>query len=296
MTFLVYLPLLLPLALALTARALPATTRPELTARALAACAALAAAVSAGCLALLALTVLDDLPPMEVRERTAGFPLPEPVPGAVAVTAGLLLAAAAYSVVRHQRRRRAIVADLHAAGTPHDGLLVADWSEPHAVAVPPAGTTGSGHILVTSGLLRLIDAAEWRAVAAHERAHLRRRHHRTVALATVAAAVNPLLRPVAGAVVLLVERSADEDAAAAVGDRRTVARAIAKVALAGGSRAGTLGAGGSDVVRRVAALTRPGAGGPWAAMALAAAIVLGSATAGTAALADFIRVALIWLH
>jgi Zn-dependent protease with chaperone function len=294
-TFLVYLPLLLPLALALIARTLPASTRPEFAARTLAACAALTAAVGAGCLALLALTALDDLPAMEHRERTAGFPLPEPVPGAVAVAAGLLLAAAAVGAVRDLRRRRAAVADLRAAGTPHDGLLVADWAEPHAVAVPPGGAAGSGYVLVTSGLLRLIDAAEWRAVAAHERAHLRHRHHRTVALAAVAAAVNPLLRPVVAAVALLVERSADEDAVAAVGDRRTVATAITKVALAGGSRAGTLGAGGSDVVRRVAALTRPGGDRPWPAAALAAAIVLGSAAAGAAALADFIRGALIWL-
>ncbi|GAA3214529.1 M48 family metalloprotease [Dactylosporangium siamense] len=295
MTFLVYLPLLLPVALALIARLLPAGARPELAARVLATCGVLTAAVSTGCLALLALTALDDLPAMEVRERTAAFPLPEPVPGAVAVGAGLLLVAAAWSVVRDLRRRRAVVADLHAAGAPHDGLLVADWTEPHAVAVPPAGAGGPGHILVTSGLLRLIDAAEWRAVAAHERAHLRRRHHRTVALATTAAAVNPLLRPVAGAVALLVERSADEDAVAAVGDRHMVARAIAKVALAGGSRTGTLGAGGSDVVRRVAALTRPVTQGSWAGLALAAAIVLGSASAGVAALADFVRVALIWI-
>ena len=237
MSFLVYLPLLLPIALALMARTLPATGRPELIARVLTTCAALTAAVSAGCLALLALTALDDLPAMEARERTAGFPLPEPVPGAVAVAAGLLLAVAAWSVARDLHRRRAVIADLHAAGTPDDGLLVADWAEPHAVAVPPGRTTGSGHILVTSGLLRLIDAAQWAAVAAHERAHLRRRHHRTVTLAAVAAAVNPLLRPVVGAVVLLVERSADEDAAAAVGDRRVVAHAIAKVALAGRPRA-----------------------------------------------------------
>ncbi|MEV4509178.1 M56 family metallopeptidase [Dactylosporangium sp. NPDC049525] len=296
MSVLVYLPLLLPVLLTLTLKLLPAGARPEPAARMFAACAALTAAAGAGCLALLALTALDDLPAAEVRERTAGYPLPEPVPGIVAVVAGLLLAAGAWRGLAHLRRQRATAAALHAAGAPHDGLLVADWAEPHAVAVPAAKPDRAGHVLVTSGLLRLLDGPEWAAVAAHERAHLLRRHHRTVTLAAAAAAVNPLLRPVADAVVLLVERSADEDAATAVGDRDLVARAIAKVAVAGGPRpAGTLGAGGSNVVRRVGALALPRGGRPWAAMTLAAVVVLGSAVTGGAALADFIRVALIWL-
>jgi hypothetical protein len=108
--FLVYLPLLLPAALALIAGALPATARPEAAARVPAGSAALAAAISAGCLALLALTALDDLPAMEVREHTAGVPLPEPVPGTVAVAAGLLLAAAVWRGLAHLRRQRAVVA------------------------------------------------------------------------------------------------------------------------------------------------------------------------------------------
>lgn len=296
MNFLVYLPLLLPVALVLTLRALPAAARPEPAARMFAASAALTAAAGAGCLALLALTALDDLPVAEVREHTAGYPLPEPVPGVVAVAAGLLLATGTWRGLAHLRRQRITVKALHAAGAPHDGLLVADWDEPHAIAVPAAPPAHTGHILVTSGLLRLLDGAEWAAVAAHERAHLRRRHHRTVTLAATAAAINPLLRPVADAVVLLVERSADEDAATTVGDRDLVACAIAKVAVASGPRtAGALGASGSNVVLRVLALTRPRGERPQAAMTLAAVVVLGSAVAGSAALADFIRVALIWL-
>lgn len=296
MSFLVYLPLLLPVLLTLTLKVLPPAARPEPAARLYAVCAALIAAVGSGCLALLALTVLDDLPAADARERTAGYPLPEPVPGIVAVAAGLLFATGAWRGLTHLRRQRRTAAALHAAGTPHDGLLVADWEEPHAIAVPATSPGGGGHVLVTSGLLRLLDRTEWAAVSAHEHAHLRRRHHRTAALAATAAAVNPLLRPIADAVVLLVERSADEDAAAVVGDRGLVARSIAKVAVAGGPRtAGMLGAGGSNVVRRVTALTRPRGGRPWAAMSLAALVVLGSAAAGSAALADFIRVALIWL-
>jgi hypothetical protein len=65
-TVLVYLPL-------------ATTGRPEGTARTLAACAAVAAWASAGSLALLALTLLDDLPAMEIREHLSGYLLPEPV-------------------------------------------------------------------------------------------------------------------------------------------------------------------------------------------------------------------------
>ncbi|MFI5913212.1 M48 family metalloprotease [Dactylosporangium sp. NPDC051541] len=117
------------------------------------------------------------------------------------------------------------------AGWGDDGLVVADWDSPRAVAVPP-GRGRRGHVLVTSGLLRLLDARERAAVLAHERAHLRYNHHRTTAVAAVATAINPLLRPVESAVCLLVERSADEDAARTVADRRLVAHTIAKVALA----------------------------------------------------------------
>jgi Zn-dependent protease with chaperone function len=296
MTVLVYLPLVLPVLVALVARPLSATGRPELTARVLAACAAVAAWASAGSLALLALTLLDDLPAMEVREHRAGALLPEPVPGPVAAAALLLLAWTAYRWRADLRRRHTVTRDLHAAGTPHDGLLVADWAEPHAVAVP-AGAGHDGHVLVTGGLLRLLDQPERAAVLAHEQAHLRRRHHRTVAFGAAAAAVNPLLSPVADLIRLLVERSADEDAAAVVGDRALVARVIAKVALAGTNRAAALEVGASHTVRRVDALTRPTGDRSRgrARMGTAAALVLGSVAAAGGALADFVRVAVAWL-
>ncbi|WP_238009151.1 M56 family metallopeptidase [Dactylosporangium sp. AC04546] len=295
MNLAVYLPLLLPVLLAAAARPLATTAAPERAARALAAAALLAATVSTVSLVLLALTLLDDLPMLEAREHIAPYPLPEPVPGPVALAAAAALAWAGWRCVANLRRSRAATRDLVAAGTAHDGLLVADLPEAHAVAVP-AGTGRPGHVLVTAGLLRLLDRTERAAVLAHEEAHLRHRHHRTVAAAAAAAAVNPLLRPVARVVTLLVERSADEAAATAVGDRGVVARAIAKVALSGGGRpAGGLAAGGSDVTRRVAALTRPTGGRSHRATAGVAAVVITSAAAGGAAVADFVAVARAWL-
>jgi hypothetical protein len=80
-------------------------------------------------------------------------------------------------------------------------------------------------------MLDALDARERQALLAHERAHLVCAHHVFVALAALAAATNPLLRPVAAAVVYCTERWADEHAATAVGDRRTVAHTIGKAAL-----------------------------------------------------------------
>jgi Zn-dependent protease with chaperone function len=221
------------------------------------------------------------------------------VPDPVGCAADALLAIMAWRVGSEVRRRRDVMRALHAAGAPNDGLLVADWERPHAVAIPGSPASGvdgePGYVMVTSGLLRILEPDERAAVLAHERAHLRYRHHRIATAVALAAAAHPMLRPVVGAVGLLTERAADEDAAATVGDRRLVARVVAKVALASRSAApGTLAIGGSSLVRRIAALssppTAPSRGWTW----LAAAMVLIAAGAAVGALGDFVRVALAW--
>ncbi|MFG2041732.1 M48 family metalloprotease [Dactylosporangium sp. NPDC048998] len=311
MTWPVYLPLLLPALLLPAGRLAAAARRPERAARALAAAALLSAGSAAGCVALLAATLVDDLPSLERQEQRAfalGHALPEPVPDWAGAAAALALAWLLYRVAAETRRRRRVAADLHAAGRPHDGLLVAGWAAPHAIAVPPTRRR-PGHVLVTSGLLRMLGPAERDAVLAHERAHLALRHHRTAAMAGLAAAADPLLRPVSVAVGLLLERSADETAAAAVGSPSLVARTIARVALAAHEDPGPghdnpgnlLAATGSDVVRRVEALTRPGALGrvhatrATVALAGAAGLALASLTAAGAALAGFLDVVRAWL-
>jgi Zn-dependent protease with chaperone function len=89
-----------------------------------------------------------------------------------------------------------------------------------------------GRIVVTVGMLRALDGPERRALLAHEQAHLRYKHHRYVALASLAAAILPVLAPVAARVRYATERWADEVAAATVGDRAVVARALARASLA----------------------------------------------------------------
>jgi Zn-dependent protease with chaperone function len=321
MTWLVYLPLVLPLLLVPLTRRLTHSARPQAAAWTLAASAAVTAAAGAGALALVVLTLFDDLPMMERREERAlsvGVVLPEPVPDLVAGAALLLAGWLGWRVVTQTRRRRGVLRDLRAAGVPHNGMLVADWDRPHAVAVPGEGRGAgrrAGHVLVTSGLLRLLDPDERAAVLAHERAHLRLRHHRLTAVAGLAAAVHPLLRPVADGIGLLVERASDEDAAATVGDRRLVARTVAKVALAaqpvvtgavgldgsvgaevdlGGSGTGGMGIGGSDLMCRIDALTCPPVPVSRAWSVLAAAVVVATFAATGGALGSFVGVVRAW--
>src|SRR5262249_229819 len=89
-----------------------------------------------------------------------------------------------------------------------------------------------GRIVVTAGTLDALDDASRAALLAHERAHLAGFHHLSTPAARLAAAVNPVLGAAAGAVEYTVERWADEEAAQAVGERRLVAHAIGRAALA----------------------------------------------------------------
>jgi len=254
----VYLPLVLALPLALLAPRIAARGLPGPAAWTLAVTAVVAALASTWSLTLLALTLLDDVPPLAALDESPKLELPEPVPGPVALLAGLLLLAGGVRLAVDAHRRIGTNRRLRAIGEPEQDLVVADWSAPMAVAVPGA-VRRPGHLLVTTGILRLLSANERRVVFAHERAHLAHRHHRLTAATAAAAAMNPLLIPVREAVEFLVERWADEDAAAEVGDRDLTARAVARAALAasGAGPGPVLGIDGGATVQRVRALTRP---------------------------------------
>ncbi len=297
MTIAVYLPLLLPVLVALAARQVADRARPRAAVIGLVGSAVLAAAASVWSLLLLVLTLFDDLPAMRALDARAGMRLPEPVPDGVALAAAAALGWALLRLCLDLHRRRDTVRRLRGAGPAAGGVVVADWAEPLAVAVPGR----PGEVLITTGMLRVLGAAECRAVLAHERAHLAHRHHTAMLLAAAAAAVNPLLRPVRETVGYLVERWADEEAATAVGDRELVARAVAHAALA--TRAPTpavaLGVHGGVIVRRVRALHRPppatGRRMP-VVLAVAAAVVFGCVLATTVATVDFLAVLHTWTH
>ncbi|MFF5295855.1 M56 family metallopeptidase [Paractinoplanes globisporus] len=294
MTVAVYLPLLLPVLVALAARLTADRARPRAAVPGLVAAAIFSAAATIWSLLLLFLTLFDDLPAMIDLDSRTGMHLPEPVPDWVAVSALVLLVVALIRLERDVHLRRTTAHRLRNAGPAAGGVVVADWSEPLAVAVPGR----PGEILLTTGMLRVLDANERRAVLAHERAHLAHGHHRAVLLAGAAAAVNPLLRPARDAIAYLVERWADEEAATGVGDRDLVARAVARAALATAGHpapAPALGMHGGVIVRRVRALhSPPPASARWQ-LALLAGVTAVCLLLEATATADFVDVLRAWL-
>ena len=135
---------------------------------------------------------------------------------------------------------------------PADGVEIVAADAPLAFAVPGH----PGHVVVSVGMIRRLDADERRVLFAHEEAHLVHHHHRFLVVAHVAAASVPLLRPLRKHIVFSTERWADEVAASRVGSRDVVARTIAKAALAGEPSHGALAFIGTGVVARVEALLR----------------------------------------
>ncbi len=212
---------------------------------------------------------------------------PVPVPVAV-LSATMLVTALGLGLTAAVRRCRALLVlyrTCQGMGATRS-IIVLRTDRPDAFATPVA----RGRIVVTTGLLRALRPGERRALFAHEAAHLAHHHAWWTTAAELAAAVNPLLGRTARAVSHAVERWADEEAAAALADRRLVARALARAALhvhaardetAGPPPLAALGAVGGDVSDRVRALLAPAPRGqvlPALALATLLAISLASAT------------------
>jgi Zn-dependent protease with chaperone function len=198
---------------------------------------------------------------------TAKLDASNPVPDVTSISAGAavcVLAVLALRVATHRVRAtlaaRRLCAQL--GGGPGD-LVVVDGPEIEVFAV----SARRGRIVASRALLAALPADERRAMLAHETAHLRHHHHGYRLVAALAAAVNPLLRPLVDAVEFASERWADETAARVVGDRAVVARALARLGLHGAqARPATPWADAalhaaatepSRLVRRVEALLAP---------------------------------------
>ena len=273
MSLAVYLPLALPLLAAVSARRLAEWLPPRTATWLLAGSAVALAGASSAVLGLLALAATLRIPlvaavgDLSLRALSRGDPPSLPL----GLAAGALLAAAAAAAARAAWRRTAALVAAHrqARWLPGAGQ-VAVVSDDAADAYTVPGRPG--RIVVTTGMMHALTAAERQVLLAHERAHAAGSHYLFAAAARLASAANPLLRPLAAAVGYSVERWADEQAAAAAGDRALAARAIATAALAAraapagrGAPAGALGAvagaagmrGAGAVPRRVAALLRP---------------------------------------
>ncbi|MFE7031305.1 M56 family metallopeptidase [Streptomyces sp. NPDC057621] len=296
MTVLLLVPLVLPFLAPMPARGtlsrlVPATALWVLTASAL--------ALAGACVAALGSLVLIGLLKFPVFATLGELvhPLRSPsdllVLPAAAVATGVLTLSA-WTVVRavFRQTRDFRTARRQADSRPAAGdLCVVDSPHPDAYALP-----GRPHrIVVTTAMLRSLGPAEREALFAHERAHNQAGHHYHLAAAELAAHCHPALRAVRDAIRLAAERAADESAATAVGDRRLVATAIARAALAGhdshSARPGFAPAATTGPVpRRVTALLEPVAvrsrAARWTAFLLVACTVL-SVAAGTVGVVDF---------
>lgn len=187
MRVLVYLPLLVSALLAVagpwSARRMP----PKLATRLLLATGLVSTGASLIALMLLAATLVGQIPAVAVVGAWSGAVLRhhDPVSPVVAELGAAALIVVGFATtwtatrwVRGLRRVR------HACrGLGGDGrLLVLYRSGPEAFAVP-AGRGVPGRIVVSTGLLCILDGTERRVLLAHEAAHLGHRHHRHRALA-----------------------------------------------------------------------------------------------------------------
>jgi hypothetical protein len=177
---------------------------------------------------------------------------------AIAAVAGLALAALAVRAARelHRQRRAGRAAETlrHEVGADRGQVVVAACDRLDAMAL------SSGVIVLTTGLVRALDADERRAVLTHERAHLTYGHHRYLRLGGLMAALNPLLFRVPDTLAYLTERWADEEAAR-VTSRATTAAALERASLLAADRPlpslAALRATAVAVERRIVALRQP---------------------------------------
>ena len=209
-----------------------------------------------------------------------------------AVLAGVLLASgvtlrlgwvAARTSLRHRQERRRLRAAILADARPELSLGAVVLSSEHAAAFCLPGRRRT--VVVTTAALDSLSADELAAVLAHERAHLRGRHHLAVGAARVldrAFPRVPLFSRGRAQVERLVELLAD-DAAAGQVSRVEIASALVTLAGMRVPTAALAAAQGAGVVR-VTRLLRPAAPlGPLHRIAAATAATL--VVAGPVALA-----------
>ncbi|WP_149263905.1 M56 family metallopeptidase [Actinomadura sp. K4S16] len=225
---------------------------------------------------------------------------------AAAAAASAVLAAACGAVlarglprlgraVRRRRRHRETLRLVARADGRHPDVLVLDHPVPAAYSLPSRRRA----IVVSTGALEALSAEELDAVLAHERAHLRQRHHVLLLALDLLHAMLPWLPTVRRAkarLPLLLEMAADDAAARAHG-RRALVAALCRLS-AGPAVAGALGAAGAPaagaLLERVLRLEGGAPEKPRRAARLAAALFVVAAVAvpllaGAVAVAELAR-------
>jgi Zn-dependent protease with chaperone function len=230
----VYLALVLALVVGPAGRLAARRLAPRPSALALVAVATCSAACWLWALSLLAVTLVHQAP--EGTDRLFSSRMSEdPVPTWVALAAALLLGAAGGRLLdalsREVRRARAIQRAVSACGRGRGELLVIADPVPQAFAVPSL-LRQPGCIVVSTAMLRALDAEERAVLLAHERSHLRNRHSWLRTTVALAAALQPILGRIGDQLDGALERWADEDAVTVVSSRRIAARSLGQAALA----------------------------------------------------------------
>lgn len=235
---------------------------------------------------------------LAILAATAPFPLAWPdsrpsggqvppaghaAPGGPAIAiAGLVLAAAIFlraagcvALELHRgrsgwREHAALVAATARPG--HEpGVAILDQDAPAVYCLPG----GRYPIVLSASTLAALTSEQLRAVLAHERAHLRCRHHVILALATALASAFPrvpLLTQAQPQLAVLAEMAAD-DSAARGHSRDDLAAALVVLARAG-ARSATLAASGHATTARLERILDPRQPGTGAAgLAAIAALI-----------------------
>jgi hypothetical protein len=192
----------------------------------------------------------------------------------VVVSVGFVVALVVTAQLSWRRQRSQVQRHhdlMRVVGVPHEepDVVVIEHQLPTVFCVPGRG---GPQVVVSRGALEVLTGSQLRQVLAHERAHLRARHHLVLRCADAFLVV---LRGTLGSarararIAELVEMHADDAAGGA--NRRDLAEAV--VALAGGAQPlGALGAGGGSAASRVRRLIGPASPLP---IASRAAIIVG---------------------
>ncbi len=241
-------PALVTIVIAVVTGLIPVPLRPSAAVWVFGAVAATAATVAGLALLLVSAAFVAALPGISaVVEWCPVIPVHHRVDWFVGVPALIGVSIAALRMRRLLKQRRWAV-----EGTQGKHVAVLDTDELVAFAAPGS----PGCVVVSSGLLSVLEPRERQVVFAHERAHLSQHHDRHLLIASLSTAVVPLLAPLARRLRHATERCADEAAVAAMGgDREVVATAIARAALAASGDTGIVPSfGGGSVPARVGSL------------------------------------------
>lgn len=271
----VIVPLLVAMALAVTVTTVHRRLPPVIAARAVVVTMVVVAGAAAPTLWFVSLGYLAHAPLFRVGFAWCAevFGVHDRIPSWVGVPSLLLAATGTVQIVSVVRTHRRLRHD-------HPGSVeIAQHEQPFAFTLPGRG----GHVVLSSGLVELLDDDERRVVLAHEGAHAAHRHDRYLLVGRLATATVPMLRPLSSRLQFSLERWADEEAVKGCDDRRFVARTLGKVALHNVAPVGALSFTGLGVPARVAALLSPPAPTPRSSLLIG----LWVAIAATGVLAAF---------